>query len=154
MSDYYLDSSALVKRYVAEAGTEWVTGLCAVEAGHNIYTVRISAAEIVAALFRRSRIGSLPRPAAQSAVTRFKIHWRTHYQIVEVTEQVIDRAMALAEIHDLRGYDSIQLAAVLEVSAVRSTLSLPSLAFVSADDRLNTAAGAEQLLVENPTTRP
>jgi predicted nucleic acid-binding protein len=44
---YYLDSSALVKRYVAETGTGWVIDLCASDAGHTVYTVRISGAEIV-----------------------------------------------------------------------------------------------------------
>jgi len=39
---YYLDSSALVKRYVAETGTDWVIDLCAPVAGHTLYTVRIS----------------------------------------------------------------------------------------------------------------
>ena len=54
MGHYYFDSSALVKRYVAEVGTEQVIDLCAADAGHTLYTVRISGAEIVAALFRRA----------------------------------------------------------------------------------------------------
>ena len=53
MSHVYFDSSALVKRYVAEVGTSWIMGLCAPDTGNALYTVRISAAEIVAALFRR-----------------------------------------------------------------------------------------------------
>ena len=50
MGHYYFDSSALVKRYVAEAGTNWMNRLCAAGAGHTLYTVRISGAEIIAAL--------------------------------------------------------------------------------------------------------
>ena len=53
MGHYYLDSSALVKRYVAEAGTNWIQNLCAPGADHTLYTIRISGAEVVAALFRR-----------------------------------------------------------------------------------------------------
>ncbi len=34
MGHYYFDSSALVKRYVAETGTDWMNWLCAVSAGH------------------------------------------------------------------------------------------------------------------------
>jgi len=54
---YYLDSSALVKRYVAETGTDWIGRLCAVEAGNTLYTARMTGAEIAAALFRRAREG-------------------------------------------------------------------------------------------------
>ena len=46
MGHYYFDSSALVKRYVAETGTNWTNGSCAIGAGNTLYTVRISGAEI------------------------------------------------------------------------------------------------------------
>jgi hypothetical protein len=60
--------------------------------------------------------------------------------------------MGLAEKHGLRGYDSVQLAAALELQAARTLASLPSVTFVSADDKLNTAAVLEGLLVESPNT--
>jgi predicted nucleic acid-binding protein len=104
---YYLDSSALVKRYVAEMGTEWVTDLCAADAGHTVYTVRISGAEIIAALFLRARTGALAAADAQAVAMQFKADFRDRYQIVEVTEQLVDLAMTLAERHGLRGYDSV-----------------------------------------------
>jgi predicted nucleic acid-binding protein len=34
---YFFDASALVKRYVAEAGTAWVRGLIHRKAGHRIF---------------------------------------------------------------------------------------------------------------------
>jgi hypothetical protein len=40
--------------------------------GHLIYTVRISGTEIVAALFRRSRAGSLSLLDAQTEAAQFK----------------------------------------------------------------------------------
>lgn len=85
MAHYYFDSSALVKRYVAEVGTAWVQALCAPAAGHVLYTVRISGAEIIAALFRRARTGTLSSADAQAAATQFKADFRGDYQIVEVT---------------------------------------------------------------------
>lgn len=153
MSHYYLDSSALVKRYVAEAGTGWVANLCATSAGHTLYTVRISGAEIVAALFLRVRTGTLAESDAQAAAAQFRADLRDRYQIVETTEQVVDLAMMLAERHGLRGYDSIQLAAALALQLARDSLSLSAITFVCADDRLNTAAEAEGLSVENPNLR-
>ncbi len=35
MAVYYFDTSALVKRYVAEVGTAWMTTLCAPAAGNT-----------------------------------------------------------------------------------------------------------------------
>jgi len=154
VTHYYFDSSALVKRYVAETGTAWVNSLCASSSGHTLYTVRISGAEIIAALFRRAQTGALALSDAQAATTQFKIDFRSLYQIVEVTELVIDRAMTLAERHSLRGYDSVQLAAALELQSVRISLSLSAITFVCADDKLNLAATAESLPAENPNTHP
>ena len=154
MAHYYLDSSALVKRYVAETGTVWANTLCAAGSGHTLYTVRITGAEIIAALFRRARTGALAEPDAQAAATRFKYDFRNRYQVVEVTERLIERAMTLAEKHGLRGYDSVQLAAALELQAARVFASLSAITFVCANDKLNVAAASEGLLVENPNTHP
>jgi predicted nucleic acid-binding protein len=149
---YYFDSSALVKRYVAEVGTEWVTDLCAADAGHTLYTVRISGAEIIAALYLRARTGTLAAPDAQTAAEQFKTDFRDRYQIVEITEPLVDSAMTLAERRGLRGYDSVQLASALALQAARDALTLSTVTFVCADDRLNAAATAEGLAVENPNT--
>lgn len=153
MGHYYLDSSALVKRYVSETGTTWIGGLCAASSGHTLYTVRITGAEIVAALFRRARAGALAVSDAQSAATQFKFDFRNRYQIVEITERLTESAMALAEKYALRGYDSVQLSAALELQAVRMSASLPAITFVCADDQLNAAAAAEGLGIENPNIR-
>ncbi len=154
MAHLYFDSSALVKLYIAEVGTGWVQGLCAPTAGHVIYTVRISGAEIVAALFRRARTGALSPSDAQAAAAQFKADLYNDYQIIEVTDALVDRAMALAEKHGLRGYDSIQLAAALELQTLRASLSLLSITFISADDALNNAAVADGLNAENPNSHP
>jgi len=56
---YYLDTSAVVKRYVAEVGTTWVSALCQPTAGNTLNVTRITGAELIAALFRRVQVGSL-----------------------------------------------------------------------------------------------
>ena len=154
MAHYYLDSSALVERYVSEAGTLWVDRLCDAASGHTLYTVRVSAAEIIAALFRRVRIGSLSLSDAQAQATQFKADLVFDYHIIEVTGPVVDAAMALAEHHGLRRYDAIQLAGALELQKVLSASGLPPLTFVCADTDLNTAAAAEGLPVEDPNSHP
>lgn len=57
MAAYYGDSSALVKRYVQEAGSAWMTELTLSSAGNAIITALVSGPEIVAALTRRRRTG-------------------------------------------------------------------------------------------------
>ena len=154
MTHYYLDSSALVKRYAAETGSAWVTALCTPTTGHTVNIVRITGAEMIAALFRRVQIGSLTLPDAQLAAARFRRDLSSRYEIIEVTESLVDAAMRLAETRALRGYDSVQLAAALELQSVRTAFALPPLTFVCADHRLNTVASAEGLLVENPNDHP
>lgn len=152
MAHYYLDSSAFVKRYVAESGTPWVRDLFDPSAEHVTYTVRISGAEIVTALFTRARTGSLAPAAAATVATRFRADFERVVAVVEVTREIVERAMDLATQRDLRGYDSVQLAAALAVHEVRETQALPPLTFVCADARLNQAAAAEGLGVINPDT--
>ncbi len=154
MAHYYLDSSALVKRYVAERGTAWVNNLCDASSGHVVYTARVSGVEIVAALFRRVRVGSLALADAQAETAQLKIDLMIDYQIVEVTETLVNAAMSLAERDGLRGYDAIQLAAGLELQAARVASGLSPLIFVCADADLNAAAAAEGLSVENPNAYP
>ena len=154
MGHYYLDSSALVKRYIAEVGTSWVVDLCAPDVGNTLYTVRITGAEIVAAMFLRVRMGTLVVSDAQAVVKQFKAVFDDRYQIVEVTEDLVDTAMVLAEEHHLRGYDAIQLSTALALQSVREVLSLSPVMFVCADDRLNAAAVSKQLAVENPNAHP
>ena len=52
---YFFDSSALVKRYGAEIGTDWVTKLCDPEHGNVIAVARITLAEVTAALASKRR---------------------------------------------------------------------------------------------------
>lgn len=154
MAVYYLDASALVKRYVAEVGTAWVTDLCAPAAGNTLNSARITCAELIAALFRRVQVGSLTPADAQTAAARFRSDLLSQYELVEITESVVNTAMRLAETYMLRGYDAVQLAAALELQTVRASFALPPLTFVCADGWLNAVASAEGLSVEDPNLHP
>jgi len=151
---YYLDTSALVKRYAQETGTAWVISVTDPTAGHNIYVARITGPEMIAALFRKVRTGEITPADAVRAAANFKTDFRTQYQIVELTANVADRAMILAEQHGLRGYDAVQLAAALELHVLRDGMGLPPLTFVSGDGDLNAAGQVEGLAIENPNAHP
>jgi len=151
MSHFYFDSSALVENYVMETGTEWVRGIC-MDSSHTIYTIRISGAEIVAAFSLRVRTNSIAGEDGQRAIHQLKTDFQGSYQIIEVTEPLVELAMSLIERHGLRGYDGIQLAGALSLHRIRESLALPPLTFVCADAQLNKAAVAEILLVEDPNS--
>ncbi len=108
MPAYYLDSSALVKRYVAEIGTAWVTGLMDPAAGNLLYIARLTGVEVVSALARRLRSGSLSAVHAAAALTLFRADFRTRFHIVAIRAGLVNQAMRLAERHFLRAYDAVQ----------------------------------------------
>ncbi len=106
----YLDASALVKRYVAEPGTEAVQALLAGVAVTG--TAAITQVEVAAALAKAVRMGVLPRDEAAAALDAFQAEWRT-LERLQVTEPVLSRASDLAWEKGLRGYDAAHLAAAL-----------------------------------------
>jgi predicted nucleic acid-binding protein len=154
MAVYFAESSALAKRYVAEVGSAWIQGLLDPLTGHVVVIARITAAELIAAFSRRERGGSLAPMDAVTARTDFRLHFASEYQIVEVDETVVDRAMLLAEAHSLRGYDAVQLAAAYAVNARYRAAGLPPITILSADTELNAAAVAEGLIVDDPNAHP
>jgi len=122
--------------------------------GCTVYIARITAVELIAALTRRERGGTITLPDATAARAAFRTHLGAEYQIIEVTEVLVNRAMTLAETYGLRGYDAVQLAAALEVNASYCAVGLPPITLMSADAELNAAATAQGLRVEDPNTHP
>lgn len=149
----FVDSSALVKRYVAESGTTWVRAELDPTAGSTVFIARVTAVEVIAAITRRERGASLASADANTARARLRAHLDGQYQIVEVDEPVIERGMLLAEQHGLRGYDAVQLAAALQVNASYVAAGQPPIILISADTDLNAVATAEGLVVEDPNTQ-
>jgi predicted nucleic acid-binding protein len=153
MAAYFLDTSGLVQRYVAEIGTAWVTSIMAPAAGNLLHVSRLTGVEVVSALARRARARSLSAAHAAAAKARFQADFTTRFHIVGITVALVKQAMALAEAHGLRGYDAVQLAAALQAQR-RCFAQGQSLMLVSADAELNTAAVAEGLRVEDPNMHP
>ncbi len=106
----YLDASALVKRYIAEAGSPEVEAL--IGESQAIGTAVISRAEVAAALAKAARIGLVAREAAAKALQAFNADWE-HLVRLQLSEPLAARAAALAWEQGLRGYDSVHLASAL-----------------------------------------
>jgi uncharacterized protein len=150
---YFLDSSALVKRYLAEVGSTWLENLLS-QLSSDILIAEITQVEVIAALTRRGRSTSMSPQEASKACNRFKADVSSEYQVTSLTNTMVSRAIVQAETHALRGYDAIQLATALEVNAVALASGLPGLTFISADGELNKVAQTEGLTVENPNSHP
>jgi predicted nucleic acid-binding protein len=103
----YLDASALVKRYVAERGSQEV-GKLAKEAS-VLATSIITRAEVAAAIQRAARMELVDLAEAQKAVLAFRSEWE-NFQRLPVHETTVGRADHLTSQYDLRGYDAVHLA--------------------------------------------
>ncbi len=150
MEFYFFDSSALVKNYIIETGSNWVQNILNETAQNAIYVVSITKVEVVSAFSRRSKMyQTLDNPALRS-YQKFKADFVSSFRPIGVDNSLIELAVAVTERHALRGYDSIQLAGAISLSQDLSSLNLPPTTFVSADEELNSAAISEGFKVINP----
>jgi len=150
----FLDSSALVKHYVPEAGSAWVQAMTDPKTDNRLYVARITGVEVVAAITRRQRRGDITPNDAGIVLAAFRRDFPAAFAVVETTSVVIARAMDLAEQHGLRGYDAVQLAAALTLYDQCRALGFPAPLVISADEELNAAALAEGLTADNPNSHP
>jgi predicted nucleic acid-binding protein len=150
---YFVDSSALVKRYVRETGTAWVRGTTRRRPSTYIYVALITAVEVTSAIARRRGV-TLSAAQASSLLSRFRKHLAGRYLPSQITPALVREAMTLANRHRLRAYDAVQLAAALDVYRDWSANRVGTFVFVSADRALNAAATAEGLTVEDPNLHP
>jgi predicted nucleic acid-binding protein len=134
----YLDTSALVKRYIEEDGTIEVNSLID-EADYSV-TNLISRAEVPAAIMRASRMNMISRDEAQEAIGRFRSEWES-LQRLPVTGATVEEADNLVGNHDLRGYDAVHLAAAKIWQEAIGELIL----FATFDQKLRDAALNEAL---------
>ena len=149
ISTDYLDSSALVKRYLAETGSVWVQARCN-NLAQVIVTADLARVEIAAAFARKLREGAVTQAEYQRVRVQLVSDVSMRYQIVPVSFERVDEAIELTARHKLRGYDAVHLACALHINRALLTSNLSPLVLVAADDVLLKAAQAEGLHTENP----
>jgi len=154
MAVLFFDSSGLVKRYIAETGTAWVIGLLRPSAANDVFIGNITGIEVASAIARRLKIGSISQTTARKALNRFKRDFAKRFIVVDLTPQIVEQGILLAENYGLRGYDTAQLAIALAVQSRLFKGGITSLTFISADNNLNQAAQTEGLPIDNPNNHP
>ncbi len=105
----YLDSSALVKRYLQEPGSDRVTALVG---GTLAATAVVTLAEITSAIIRARRLGRISARDADAARESVSLHWAELVRL-DVDDDLARRAAEVAWRHPLRGFDAVHLAAAL-----------------------------------------
>ncbi len=154
MTRYFLDSSAIVKRYITESGSNWIQQLTAQSANHQLFLARITWVEVLSALSRRQREGFIDRPALIHIKDVFQIHVDRQYEILELSRPLTEAAGDLVMQYPLRAYDAIQLAAALQLKTTLNQAGSPDPTFLTADNRLLAIAQATGLPTNNPNNYP
>jgi uncharacterized protein len=154
VTHYFLDSSALVKRYVVETGTAWVRSITTPRTGNSVIIAHITPVEIVSGTMRRKRDGSISARTAHAVRLLVDRHTSREYKVIGLSDLIVQRAENLLEQHVLRAYDAVQLASALESSYRLVAAGLSPLIFVAADHRLLAVATAEGLTTDDPNGHP
>ncbi len=133
----YFDTSAVVPLLIAEPGSRRAASLW--ETADRVVSVRLVYPETRAALAQAQRLGRVGTRDLRDAVTELDSLFE-EIDLVEVDAPLARLAGELAEIHRLRGYDAVHLAAA---DRIRD----PSVVVVAGDSALLDAATAEGMAV-------
>jgi len=137
----YFDTSYLVKLFLPETGTDRAKELLA--AANVISTSLISYAEMGSALARQKREGWITEDKQRVLMAEFRDNW-VKFNRIGISEQLVARASELADIHSLKGADSIHLASALQFAKAGRGIEV---LFATADERLRKGAVMEGLAI-------
>lgn len=152
---FYLDASALVKRYTVEPGSvivnDLVERLIPLRPTHLLISW-LGFLEIVAVLNRHCNDGRLTERLFQQAVIRLSDE-AAQMRFLTMTDDVAARALPLMLRHNLNASDALYLRQVLDWQAEHSTQD-DAIILVAADERLLRAAHAEGIDTLSPEIDP
>ncbi len=134
----YFDTSALVKRYVREPGSQKLRGLLR---RYKVISSAVMPVEAQSAFRRRQVSGDLTAQDLQAILGQFQKD-RAYWDLVEVTPEVLANAEDLVRRTPLRTLDAIHVASVLTIERAAGF----RFAFVTADAAQREAAAG--LLLE------
>lgn len=145
----FLDSSALVKRYAVEEGSDEVLAI------KTVVVSALALVEVTAALWRKARTGQLSDADAAvlaTAARRDLGGGNPELDVVRVPLRppVLDAAAQLAGRQGLRAYDAVQLASALVVHRLAPD---EHAGFLTYDAALRAAGAREGLPVLEPGGR-
>lgn len=143
----FLDSSALVKRYIEESGSDKVRQL--MDKAAIVAVSRLAYAETLSAIFRRRRSLAVSDDEFAVLIRDFREDWEL-FHVLEMNGAALHFVDEVIEKHALRGADSIQLSTALWFKHATKT----ALTFVASDNELLLAAKSVRLKTVNPQNFP
>ncbi len=143
---YFVDTSALVKRYIHEQGSQWVVSWITPTAGNICIISQLASVEISSVFARREREKTLSPALVRIIRSDFLFHLGSEYLVIEIDHAVIAKARDLTIAYPLRTLDAIQLSCSIYA---RNVFNTPN-TFVSADTNLLLVATAEGFTIDNP----
>lgn len=144
----YFDTSALVKHYVRESGSAWVSSLLD-DSANLIFTNDIAIAEVSAALAILKRTNRITDRTQRIALAKFYEDVAERYNLVNLTRTLAFSAAELAQRYPLKGYDAVHLATALAQSVFLKYYDA-GVTLIGGDAQMLAAARAEGLPVESP----
>jgi len=139
----YLDSSALVKRYVKEPGSDAMDRLLA---DHPYAaTSRLAYPEILSALNRKHIAREFSARILGELIKAFESDWGKLF-ILEFDDELLPIIKKMIHRHAVRGADSVHIASAVWLRSVLKE----DVVFACADARLLDAARAERLVAYDP----
>lgn len=135
MTAFFLfDTSALVKRYHLEPGSDKVDEIF--EDTDNVLIIsELALVEVTSALLRKRNQGEITASAMENALAQFARDVLSELIVADLTSDLVHRAREMVLKHNLRTLDALQLAFALEFQVLKPT-------FVCADAKLRDAAQA------------
>ena len=149
MALYYLDTSALVKLYVREPGTERLLALATRSSENRLAILALARIELRSAIRRRERNGEIPPLIATQLLEAFKRHVEGRFLIQTVSDFLLDVASVLVDRYALRAFDAVQLAGYMVLKGSAGT-DLPI--FVCSDQELLMVAKREAIPILDPAS--
>ena len=150
MPFFYLDTSALLKRYHEEAGSDFINALYDYQRHwqRKFFTSVLSGTEFCSAIYRHQREKTFSIESAKGIIYAFLKDSESMLLTIPVDNRIISLSIEILSDHPLRAYDSIQLASSI---AAKDCLSIDEdFFFVCDDERLCNSAYNVGLKVLNP----
>lgn len=144
MVDRFFDTSALVKRYHREPGTERVDELVE-DAETEVIVSSLTIVEMVSAFRRKFDRGDVTKAQMNELIGAFYRDALDDFSVLSIDEKLHRFSFELVVDDGLRTLDSLQLSTGLAVAG-----AVDEATFVTADEELATTATKRGLVVENP----
>jgi predicted nucleic acid-binding protein len=144
---YYLDTSAVVKLYIREPGTDRVLRIASRRADNRMAVLSLTAVEFRSAIRKRERSGDIDHTGVARTIAKFEHHIEARFLRQTLNESVVDLALGLIDRYPIRAYDALQLAGCLTLRAIAGG---DDPLFVCADQVLLASARSEGLSVLDP----